>query len=120
MATRIESEDDEEVENVRIEAAVTSIDAVARTLVVLGVTVSADGETQIEDDSSIGDERLEFGEIGAGDYLRIEAGQPRFGAELSQDYIPLETNLWADISFNKGCQWNIKTPRTGLGVTLQF
>jgi len=37
------------------------------------------------------------------DYLRIEAGQPRFGHELTQDYIPLEAGLWDDVSFNKGC-----------------
>ncbi len=35
--------------------------------------------------------------------LRIEAGNPRFGHELTQDYIPLEANLWDDVSFNKGC-----------------
>lgn len=35
--------------------------------------------------------------------LRVAAGQPRFGAELSLDYIPLETGLWDDVSFNKGC-----------------
>lgn len=37
------------------------------------------------------------------DYLRVEAGQPRFGHELTGDYIPLEANLWEDVSFNKGC-----------------
>jgi aminomethyltransferase len=37
------------------------------------------------------------------DYLRIESGQPRFGRELTDDYIPLEANLWDDVSFNKGC-----------------
>ena len=37
------------------------------------------------------------------DYLRIKSGQPRFGRELTQDYIPLEANLWDDVSFNKGC-----------------
>jgi aminomethyltransferase len=37
------------------------------------------------------------------DALRIESGLPRFGAELSLDYIPLETGLWADVSFSKGC-----------------
>ena len=37
------------------------------------------------------------------DYLRIEAGLPRFGRELTLDYIPLETGLWADVSFSKGC-----------------
>ena len=37
------------------------------------------------------------------DYLRIESGLPRFGRELTPDYIPLESGLWADVSFNKGC-----------------
>ena len=37
------------------------------------------------------------------DYLRIESGLPRFGQELTTDYIPLETGLWPDVSFNKGC-----------------
>jgi aminomethyltransferase len=37
------------------------------------------------------------------EYLRVAAGQPRFGAEITQDYIPLEADLWADVSFNKGC-----------------
>jgi aminomethyltransferase len=37
------------------------------------------------------------------EYLRIESGQPRFGRELSTDYIPLEANLWDDVSFKKGC-----------------
>jgi len=37
------------------------------------------------------------------EYLRIESRQPRFGRELTPDYIPLETGLWADVSFNKGC-----------------
>jgi aminomethyltransferase len=37
------------------------------------------------------------------DCLRIEAGLPRFGRELTLDYIPLEANLWADVSFSKGC-----------------
>ncbi len=35
--------------------------------------------------------------------LRIEAGQPRFAHELSTDYIPLEADLWDDVSFSKGC-----------------
>ncbi len=40
---------------------------------------------------------------GTFDYLRIESGQPRFGHELTLDYIPLEAGLWSDVSFNKGC-----------------
>ncbi len=37
------------------------------------------------------------------DVLRIEAGQPVFGRELSQAYIPLETGLWEAVCFTKGC-----------------
>lgn len=37
------------------------------------------------------------------DFLRIEAGLPRYGRELTNDYIPLEANLWDDVSFKKGC-----------------
>ncbi|HET7376587.1 MAG TPA: glycine cleavage T C-terminal barrel domain-containing protein, partial [Anaerolineae bacterium] len=35
--------------------------------------------------------------------LRVEAGQPEFGHELIDSTIPLEANLWADVSFTKGC-----------------
>ena len=35
--------------------------------------------------------------------LRVEAGYSEFGHELSDDYIPLEANLWSDVSFTKGC-----------------
>ena len=37
------------------------------------------------------------------DFLRIEAGQPRYGREITQEYIPLEAGLWNDVSFKKGC-----------------
>jgi aminomethyltransferase len=37
------------------------------------------------------------------DVLRVEAGHGAFGRELSQEYIPLETDLWDAISFSKGC-----------------
>jgi len=35
--------------------------------------------------------------------LRIRAGRPGVGRELSLDYIPLEVGLWDEISFTKGC-----------------
>jgi aminomethyltransferase len=35
--------------------------------------------------------------------LRIRAGQPGVGRELSTDYIPLEAGLWDEVSFSKGC-----------------
>jgi tRNA-modifying protein YgfZ len=35
--------------------------------------------------------------------LRIRAGRPSVGRELSTDYIPLEVGLWDEVSFQKGC-----------------
>lgn len=35
--------------------------------------------------------------------MRVGAGWPRYGRELSEDYIPLEAGLKWAISFNKGC-----------------
>jgi aminomethyltransferase len=35
--------------------------------------------------------------------LRIRAGQPATGRELSKDYLPLEAGLWDEVSFTKGC-----------------
>jgi folate-binding protein YgfZ len=35
--------------------------------------------------------------------LRIRAGRPAMGRELSPDYIPLEVGLWDEVSFRKGC-----------------
>jgi aminomethyltransferase len=35
--------------------------------------------------------------------LRIESGLKRFGHELTSEYIPLEADLWDDVSFSKGC-----------------
>ena len=35
--------------------------------------------------------------------LRIEAGTPRFGAELGEDVLPAEARLEAAIAFDKGC-----------------
>ena len=35
--------------------------------------------------------------------LRIEAGRPRFGAELDEDTLPLEAGLERSISYDKGC-----------------
>jgi aminomethyltransferase len=61
-----------------------------------------------EDDRAV----LEQAVVGAGitpageeafEYLRIESQLPRFGRELTLDYIPLEAGLWDDVSFSKGC-----------------
>ncbi|MCB8949115.1 MAG: folate-binding protein YgfZ [Ardenticatenaceae bacterium] len=49
------------------------------------------------------DTSLVVADTDAFNYLRIEAGLPRYGRELTSDYIPLEANLWDDVSFSKGC-----------------
>ena len=35
--------------------------------------------------------------------LRVRAGLPATGSELTSDYIPLELGLWDEVSFSKGC-----------------
>ncbi|MEO1935683.1 MAG: DUF5666 domain-containing protein, partial [Myxococcales bacterium] len=68
-------EDEDEAEDVKIKAAVSSVDFAGQTLaeqtiVILGVTISADGETRIEDDRN-NDESFGFDDIEAGDWLEI-------------------------------------------------
>ena len=50
---------------------------------------------------------VSFGLIPAGSLaynaLRIRAGRPAAGRELTQDFIPLEAGLWDEVSFTKGC-----------------
>ena len=35
--------------------------------------------------------------------LRVRAGLPSVGRELSENFIPLEVGLWDEVSFSKGC-----------------
>ena len=56
----------------------------------------------VVEDKLSGEGILAVGES-AFEYLRIESGLPRFGSEISEDYIPLEAGLWDDVSFAKGC-----------------
>jgi hypothetical protein len=73
IADEIESENEQDdAQDARLEARVTSVDPGARTLVILGVTVTADGETELRDESIAEDESFMFGEILPGDYLSIE------------------------------------------------
>lgn len=59
------------------------------------------------DKSVVWQQLLDAGAIPASEetfeLLRIESGLPRFGHEMTPDYIPLEANLWDDVSFTKGC-----------------
>jgi hypothetical protein len=71
VAERVEFED-ESLETVQIRAAIGAIDAGARSLTLLGVEVSIDAETQLEDER---DELPNFGfdDLQIGDWVRIEA-----------------------------------------------
>lgn len=51
----------------------------------------------LQDEGAIEMSRVDY------DRLRIEAGYPATGAELTDAYIPLETGLWHAVSFSKGC-----------------
>jgi len=56
-------------------------------------------------------------------YLRIRQGRPMPGAELSDDYNPLEAGLWSAIAFDKGCyigQETIARLNTYQGVKQQL
>lgn len=39
----------------------------------------------------------------AWEQLRVTEGRPKPGAELTEDFNPLEAGLWQTISFDKGC-----------------
>ncbi|MGF1570112.1 MAG: YgfZ/GcvT domain-containing protein [Nodosilinea sp.] len=55
--------------------------------------------------------------------LRISQGRPAPGAELTEDYNPLESGLWQAISFDKGCyigQETIARLNTYQGVKQQL
>lgn len=59
----------------------------------------------------------------AWEQLRIRDGRPNPGAELTEDYNPLEAGLWHTISFNKGCyigQETIARLNTYSGVKQQL
>jgi aminomethyltransferase len=87
-------------------------------IVARGRPLAGDGYTIIAPAGQIGS--LREAALGAGarpagetayQWLRLEAGMPEGGAddqgpigqELTEEYIPLEANLWPAVSFTKGC-----------------
>jgi aminomethyltransferase len=46
---------------------------------------------------------VRMGDAARYDLMRITAGQPGAGSELTEDFIPLEAGLWEAVSFSKGC-----------------
>ncbi|HRE47788.1 MAG TPA: hypothetical protein PLD47_08685 [Aggregatilineales bacterium] len=51
----------------------------------------------------VNDSRITLGNSETYERLRIAAGMPAAGHELTEDYIPLEAGLWESVSFRKGC-----------------
>jgi hypothetical protein len=71
VAERVELED-ESIESVEIRAAISAIDRVARKVILLGVEISIDARTQIEDERD-GLSNFGFGDLMVGDWLKLEA-----------------------------------------------
>src|SRR5205823_837994 len=78
-------------------------------LVWRGRPLAADGFTVIAPAArleALWAQALAAGAVPAGEdafqMLRLEAGQAG-NAELTEDYIPLEANLWPAVDFHKGC-----------------
>lgn len=79
-------------------------------IVLRGRPLAGDGYTVIapaEQIPALWERAVAAGAVPAGEeayqMLRLAAGQPYAGHELTEDYIPLEANLWDAVSFNKGC-----------------
>jgi tRNA-modifying protein YgfZ len=83
---------------------------VARRKALLGAqwVFIAPAELAAETWQQVMDTQIEGGSVRAAgslayNMLRIEAGLPAIGRELSADYIPLEVGLWDEVNFHKGC-----------------
>ncbi|MEL6383041.1 MAG: folate-binding protein [Cyanobacteria bacterium J06626_18] len=99
-------------------------------LIAAGTGLALPGLTLIapaEAGASLWQRLTEAGAVPCGDrvwqQLRIEQGRPMPGAELTEDYNPLEAGLWHTISFDKGCyigQETIARLNTYQGVKQQL
>lgn len=65
---------------VRMTANADSVNAINNTLVVLGITVTVDALTRLEDKSNADIEPLRIGDLNAGDYLEIRGGEVPAGS----------------------------------------
>jgi len=84
-AGHVEDEDAESASTsaVDVEGELSSIDALVRELVVLGVTVVADGETEIEDERD-GEQNFGFDDLDVGDWITVEANQTTPGRAVAR------------------------------------
>jgi aminomethyltransferase len=79
-------------------------------IVLRGRPLAGDGFTLIAPSAQIEAlwaRALAAGAVAAGEqayqWLRLAAGRPEAGHELTEDYIPLEADLWPAVDFQKGC-----------------
>jgi aminomethyltransferase len=79
-------------------------------IVLRGRPLAGDGFTVIapvERLPGVWEQAVGAGAVPAGEaafqMLRLAAGQPEAGREITEDYLPLEANLWHTVSFSKGC-----------------
>ena len=80
VAESVEFED-ESLETVKIEAAISAIDTIGRTLSLLGVEVTIDGKTEFEDERD-GLSDFGFDDLQAGDWVKLEAISTGLGTGL--------------------------------------
>ncbi len=116
VAEDIEIEGDNEIE---IEGLVDAVDATAGTVTILGITITVNESTSIEDYSEASIDPLTLGDINVGDYLEI-AG--REASEGNADVIAgrLERDSDEDESVLKGFVTAISEPTFEiLGVTIE-
>jgi hypothetical protein len=82
VAESVEFED-ESLETVKIEAAISAIDAIGRTLTLLGVEIAIDGKTEFEDERD-GLSNFGFDDLQAGDWVKLEAISTGLGTALAK------------------------------------
>ncbi len=102
-ATRVEDEHGEGSSEIAIIGALSSIDVADRELLLLGVTIVADGLTEIEDER---DEERNFGfdDLDVGDWIKVEGEQTTPGRARAKSIKRLEA----------GTELRLKGPVTAL------
>jgi uncharacterized protein DUF5666 len=116
LATRI---DIRRAKAVRATANVDSVDAVSNSLVVLGITVTVNALTRLEDKSSADVDPLTLADINAGDYVEVRGDEFPAGSGNMQATI-LERDDADTVVILQGFVESITDPAYSvLGVTIQ-
>jgi Domain of unknown function (DUF5666) len=116
LATRI---DIRRAKSVRATANVDSVDAVSNSLVVLGITITVDALTRLEDKSNADVDPLTLADINAGDYVEVRGDEFPAGSGNMQATI-LERDDSDTVVILQGFVESITDPAYAvLGVTIQ-